>query len=523
MSDYRKPGIHIAGGDNTPPPAPVRKAPGVYVEEKNAFPNEVVEVATGIPVFLGYTEKAEKEGQDLTGVPTRITSLSATETRVRAFETYFGRGPGLSLSWRRDDAGRDIFKVPGQRFHLYQSMRLFFDNGGGACWIVSLGGYDADSYGAGDVTDAIWQALAHEREPAICLMPDAVALPRAAHKTICERMLAECSRLGSRMAILDLYDGRGPGPDAPAPAHYIDDALNGPDGFRAMAFGDAPSFGAAYYPWLDTSAYRANDVDFRVLDMASRAALAEAVTSEPDHLKDSEKAELIPPLTDPAIASDAAAQLHNALNSSSFVYRDVISGLLAEINSLPPSGAMAGVWAQTDNARGVWKAPANTGIAGALSATIEITDAAQQDLDTPPSGLAVNAIRTFPGRGTLVWGARTLDGNSHEYRYINLRRTLIMLEQSIGGAIEAYIFEPNDENTWQTVRTMIEDFLTNQWKAGAFAGSTPDQAYTVAVGLGTTMTENDIRNGIMRVRVGVALSRPAEFRVMTFQQTMRST
>lgn len=516
MSDYKKPGIYIVGGDNTPPPAPVRTVPGVHVEEKNAFPNEVVEVATGIPVFLGYTEKAERGGQDLTGLPTRIEGLSA-------FETYFGCGPEFSLSWRRDDEGRDIFKVLEHRFYLYESMRLFFENGGGACWMVSLGGYDADSYGAEDVTEAIWQALAHEPEPAICLMPDAVALPRAAHKSICERMLAECSRLGSRMAILDLYDGRGPGPDAPAPAQYIDDALNGPDGFRAMAFGDAPSFGAAYYPWLDTAIHAANEVDFRVLDMAGRAALAEAVRREPDHVKDNDKAELIPPLTDPAIASDAAEKVHNALNSWSFVYRDVMSGLLAEINTLPPSGAMAGIWARTDNSRGVWKAPANTGITATVSPTIEVTDAAQQDLNTPPSGRAVNAIRTFSGRGVLVWGARTLDGNSHEYRYINLHRTRIMLEQSIGIATQAHAFQPNDEGTWQTVRIMIGNFLMTKWKAGALAGATPDDAYTVAAGLGTTMTGRDILDGIMRVRVGVALSRPAEFSVMTFEQNMRST
>jgi len=120
----------------------------------------------------------------------------------------------------------------------------------------------------------------------------------------------------------------------------------------------------------------------------------------------------------------------------------------------------------------------------------------------------------------LVWGARTLDGNNAEYRYINLRRTLIMLKQSIGAALAAYAFAPNVESTWSTVRNMIENFLLDQWKAGALAGATPDHAYTVAAGLGSSMTETDILNGMLRVHVGVALTRPAEFTLMTFEQKL---
>ena len=127
------------------------------------------------------------------------------------------------------------------------------------------------------------------------------------------------------------------------------------------------------------------------------------------------------------------------------------------------------------------------------------------------------------GRGVLVWGARTLDGNSQDWRYINVRRTLIMLEQSIYYAAQAYVFAPNDAGTWQTVKTMIENFLNNQWKAGALAGTKPGDAYDVSVGLGSTMTGNDILDGYMRVTVRVAPVRPAEFIVITFQQKMQSS
>jgi hypothetical protein len=190
---------------------------------------------------------------------------------------------------------------------------------------------------------------------------------------------------------------------------------------------------------------------------------------------------------------------------------------------MPPSAAFAGVYARTDNTVGVFKAPANTGIASVLSPTVAISHDDQEDLNVPLDGKAVNAIRTFPGRGTLIWGARTLDGNSQDWRYVNVRRTLIMLEQSIKLAIEAYVFAPNDASTWVSVRSMIGNFLNNQWKVGALAGSKPADAYNVSVGLGSTMTANDILDGYMRATVAVAVVRPAEFIVITFQQKMQTS
>ena len=136
-----------------------------------------------------------------------------------------------------------------------------------------------------------------------------------------------------------------------------------------------------------------------------------------------------------------------------------------------------------------------------VSPILEISDAQQADMNVPLDGMAVNAIRTFTGRGIMVWGARTLDGNSEDWRYINVRRTLIMLEQSIKAAVAAYVFAPNDASTWAAVTAMIENFLNNQWKAGALAGQKPSAAYEVDVGLGSTMTATDMLDGYMRVAV----------------------
>jgi hypothetical protein len=114
-----------------------------------------------------------------------------------------------------------------------------------------------------------------------------------------------------------------------------------------------------------------------------------------------------------------------------------------------------------------------------------------------------------------------LDGNSQDWRYVNVRRTLIFIEQSIKFAAKAYVYEPNDANTWVLIRSMISSFLNDLWKAGGLVGTTPDQAFSVEVGLGSTMTPNDVLDGVMRINVKVAISRPAEFIVITFQQKMQ--
>mgnify|MGYP000694984596 CR=1 FL=1 len=152
--------------------------------------------------------------------------------------------------------------------------------------------------------------------------------------------------------------------------------------------------------------------------------------------------------------------LHNTLLQVSPFYSAVIKEMREILNLLPPSAAMAGIYTQVDNARGVWKAPANVSVTCVTFPAVHITHDEQEDLNIPLSGKAVNAIRSFPGEGIKVWGARTLDGNSLDWRYINVRRTMIMLEQSIKNAVRAYLFEPNVANTWLDIKYMIDSFLT---------------------------------------------------------------
>ncbi len=191
--------------------------------------------------------------------------------------------------------------------------------------------------------------------------------------------------------------------------------------------------------------------------------------------------------------------------------------------TLPPSSAMAGIYARVDSDRGVWKAPANVGVSYVFKPKLKVTHDQQRDLNVHTTGKSINAIRSFTGKGILVWGARTLAGNDNEWRYVPVRRFFNMVEESVEKATEQFVFEPNDANTWVKVRAMIENFLVLQWRAGALAGAKPEEAFYVRVGLGETMTADDILNGVMNVEIGMAAVRPAEFIILKFSHKMQES
>ncbi len=183
---------------------------------------------------------------------------------------------------------------------------------------------------------------------------------------------------------------------------------------------------------------------------------------------------------------------------------------------LPPSGAMAGIYARTDNSRGVHKAPANEVVRNCTGLSVKYNEAEQGKLN--PKG--INLIRSIPGQGIRVWGARTCssDGN---WKYINVRRLFIFIEESIKANTNWAVFEPNDEMLWSRVEGTIRVFLTTQWRNGALAGSTADEAFYINIGR-STMTEDDILNGRLICVIGVAPVRPAEFVIFRITQKMES-
>lgn len=188
---------------------------------------------------------------------------------------------------------------------------------------------------------------------------------------------------------------------------------------------------------------------------------------------------------------------------------------------LPPSPAIAGVYASVDRVRGVWKAPANVSLNSVIKPEVLLSDLDQEDFNVDAeNGKSINCIRQFVGRGNLVWGARTLAGNNNEWKYVNVRRFFNMVEESCQNATRQFVFEPNDANTWVRVKGMIDNYLTNLWRVGALQGSKPEHAFYVAVGLNQTMTQDDILNGLLIVEIGLAVVRPAEFIVLRFSHKL---
>jgi phage tail sheath protein FI len=537
------------------------KTPGVYVVEKNAFPNSVVEVATAVPAFIGYTEFADNKGSSLAKKAWRISSMAE-------FHAYFGGPPVSKFNLKvvpvvanasadnaggadTETAGTPAPKAPaivadfsvtdlatkkrveytverdGTAYILYYSMLLFFQNGGGPCYIVSVGTYH-DDLDADQIQGGI-DILLKEQEPTIVVVPDAVNLSSADCTDVQQAALTHCGyKMRNRVALLDIHGGykdrQDPSGDCIAE-------------FREAVGTNFLDFAAAYYPWVNTSIVKEKDIDFTSignLDVLTQlltdelAPILKAEHPTPQaQLKIDELNKALKRITTDFSKSKEAVtdilMLNKTLLAVSALYPQIILALQKKLNLLPPSGGMAGLYTMVDNTRGVWKAPANVSLSGVVSPAVAISHDEQEDLNVTTAGKSINAIRSFIGEGVLVWGARTLDGNSLDWRYISVRRTMIMIEESIKQACKAYVFEPNTANTWVTVKSMIRNFLTSVWKRGGLAGASPDDAFSVFVGLGETMTADDILEGLMKISVLVAVSRPAEFIEITFQQQMQKS
>jgi phage tail sheath protein FI len=390
------------------------------------------------------------------------------------------------------------------KFLLYYSMVLFFQNGGGPCYVVSVGTYDGGGINDQDLTDGI-ETLLKEQEPTMVVIPDAVLLPKDGCIKVQQAALKHCGDTKSRFAILDVYDGYKDRKDPPSDC--IAD-------FRDKLGTDQLDYGAAYYPWLKTSIVAERELGCQ--NISSLGDLKAVLGT--DTLMPKGVIGTIPSAV-PAKQIDLDL-LNKTLAAVSPLFVRIRAEIRKQINLLPPSGAIAGVIARVDNAKGVWKAPANESLSSVDSPAVNISAAEQEDLNITPQGKSINAIRSFVGEGTLVWGARTLDGNSGDWKYINVRRTMIWLEESIKTATKAYVFENNVSTTWVTIKSMIRNFLTSVWKRGGLQGAVPDDAFQVFCGLGETMTPQDILDGYLRVTVLVALIHPAEFIEITFQQQM---
>jgi phage tail sheath protein FI len=460
--------------------------PGVYIEEVSKFPPSITAVETAIPAFIGFTETAIMDGKDTTGTAVRISSLleyvnifggpQPEENLIVTVTTSDSSGTRYTVSYDTAD-GKGLSK-----HIMYYALQQFFANGGGPCYIISTGPYLALGTPITDQApfDNALTELRKQDEPTLIVFPEGQNLPKDTYTSLLEAALMQCFDLKDRFVIMDLFNSgvtlKTEGAILAA-AKEFRDAISSPE--------EHLRYGAVYFPDIKST--------FDYVYDASKVVIVGGSATSFDALNNLEK-----------------ANVKLAISNFSII--------------LPPSASVAGVYARVDNARGVWKAPANEGLLSVSGVTCDISDQIQRGLNVDvDAGKSINAIRFFSGKGIKVWGARTLDGNSNEWRYVSVRRYFNMVEESTKKASEGFVFEPNDANTWVKVKAMIENFLINEWRSGALAGAKPDHAFYVKIGINETMTAFDILEGKMIVEIGLAVVRPAEFIILKFSHKMQES
>ncbi|CAN5330437.1 hypothetical protein BH23BAC1_BH23BAC1_17690 [soil metagenome] len=447
--------------------AVIKKTPGVYVEEISFFPPAIAAVDTAVPAFIGYTDH---ENDRLQAV--KISSLLEFEERYCDWDNW-----KLTFTVNENTIDEDF-----SRNELYYHMQLYFANGGGKCYVISLGKKAKNSTGKREDYLAALNVLANEDEPTLIVMPEASQLAFQSCMDVYQAALAQAANLMDRFVILDVPQGN----DEIA-------AFRNGIGINNLRFG------AAYYPYLNTSISKYSLV-------SDEDIIFKNVTVED---KDGKKTKSL---------------TNSNIEHGNMDRQNMVRFIKSQTLTMPPSAAIAGVYASVDSSRGVWKAPANVSLKFVSSLFRKISHDDQAELNVhPEGGKSINAIRSFTGQGVMVWGARTLAGNDNEWRYVNVRRFYNFVEESVKKATQQFVFEANDANTWVRVSTMIENFLTNLWRQGALAGATPNEAFFVKVGLGVTMTFDDILNGLMNVEIGLAVIRPAEFIILKFSQKIQES
>lgn len=602
-----------------------RSTPGVYVTEIDAFGSLIVGVATAVPVFVGYTQCAGNPttGEPLYNIPFQISSMTefttyfggaasqayavtvmpppatpssgaapsgsgaaAAATNIPSFHANYSTagasgsgsaGPGFIVASTPFLLAPTALPGEPNQFNLYWQMMLFFANGGGTCYIVSVGSYWAnefpiappnpvpDTWFAGQIevgntsttppNAGLLVGLAAAGcavGPTMTVIPEACQLDLDAYGSVVQAMLAQAAALQDRVAIFDL-----PGATT---ARTFDALTQAQTDFANQI---APqmanlSYGVAYAPALNTSVVTTSDILYTNLDAGStgdNSVVNNILTTQAAQLYGGAQLATLQGAIASAFPLAAAfgtantaqysvdasgytaynadnpdnstigqwqLSLDNLLVNALPVFAQIKAQIAKAMNVAPASGMIAGLWTKSDGQSGVWNAPANIALASVNAPLYSMSDGEQAGFNLPTNGQAIDILRAQPGRGTVVWGARTLDGNSNDYRYLQVRRTLIYVEQSIKTALQNYVFSANDATTWATVTASVGAFLTDLWQQGGLMGAKASDAFTVTCGLGSTMTSQDVLNGYMLVAVTLQMIHPGEFIELTFAQTMGS-
>ncbi len=453
--------------------------PGVYIEEDASLSLSVSHGNTAIPVFIGRFQP-KKTSSPLKAVRVSswldftnlfnvgcITSIAITSTKPTpppptppsekvAGDAAVVATTDIALNAGDTDSGYTYTVTVGTYTTSSDAVKLYFQNGGGPCYILPVAN-PQDTATSALIPELIEQAL----EITLIVCPEQDSSYQSA-----------------------IYNSLTP---ALLNAGYF--LIADSQTKTSIPGVNVQSQTATYYPAVKVSQ----------LMQAEDSAIA---------VSGYEDAETKP---------DAITNLSQLKQKNLAVYQQATQTIQNKIatngNVIPASAVMAGVYCATDASRGVWKAPANVVLSGINDVTERLNDDEQGTMNQQ----GINAIRYFNGRGFVVWGARTLQ-NDDNWRYIPVRRLFNSAERDIKQAMRTAVFEPNIQPTWERVKSAIDNYLYSLWQQGALAGNKPQEAYFVQIGKGITMSDDDIKQGKMIVKVGMAAVRPAEFIILQFSQ-----
>ncbi len=446
-----------------------------------------------IPAFIGYTGKRlGLEGEDLALTPTLIASLND-------YEQIFGKAAPFKFSVFPEEGGSGrkgrvrlelgekvywVEKGMAPYYLLYPSLKLYFENGGTECWVVSIGEFgppDALNWPQSTDFEAGLKALEEilNPHPTLVLAPDLVNLSAEDSFQVNQQMLAQAGQLKDRFALFDLPLDEGA------------DHKSNVNAFYTGIGNQFLSYGGAWYPGLQATVVAEDDCSLENIDsLAVGAVMAETLLPN---------------------GADGGTEHHAILSA------------LAELaNRLPSSPALAGIISRIDRQDGLQALTGTfpiSSVKGPLT-DIDLEANASIFLDTA-SWKSLNGIYK---NATLAMvnavGARTLAARDEVYGFVSYRLTMTYIEKAIRDFLNNYVFEPNNQQTWKKVETKVDAFLRGLWEDGLLYGDQKTKAWFVNIGLGKTMSEQDLNRGLMRLEIGLALTQPAEYVVAEFIQNM---
>ncbi|WP_211445242.1 phage tail sheath family protein [Collimonas humicola] len=444
-------------------------SPGVYVEEVNSLLLSIPAGATAIPVFIG-------QFRTLNGSVVDNAACLRVENWLD-FTKKYGDSANMRAVLKGGDLEQDVKSkkkgganavtrvlAPDEYTVTYTahlgslSVRHYFENGGGPCYILSV-------HNRGDDTEH----LAMETKIARC--PDISLI------CLCEATSSDEAMYNALSGLLNRGEGY----------FLLADSIDG-----ETRPSTPEQHTAVYFPALQTAYSPRPDDKYIYIGEGQNKTLFSLIESDPS---EEEKAEY---------AAVSAAIDAFVKNEAGPVY-------------LRATPAVAGAYCKTDRERGVWKAPANITLSGVRG----LYDHSERGGSTTPIDVSkgINQIRYFSDRGAVIWGARTMvPQETPTWLYIPVRRLFNAAERDIKAAMRFAIFEPNSQSTWEAVRAAVDNYLYGIWRDGALAGATQEEAYFVAIGKDITMTDADIAEGKMIVKIGMAAVRPAEFIILEFTQ-----